>query len=83
MDVGLPWEGGVGGSRSRYSSLRGSLGNLVRRRPEMLNVREEEVRAHGLSEPSGQYDIVYACRYARGTRVLDVERRVLVDRLSD
>ena len=74
-----------GGPRSRCSSLRRSLGDSERQRSEMVNVQEERVRALGLSEPSRQSDddIVYVCRYARGTRLLDVERSVLADRLSD
>lgn len=82
VDVGPRWKGGWVQILISLQ-VRGSLGNSVRRRSEMVNVRGEVMRALGLSEPSGRNAIVYACRYARGTRMLDVECSVLVDRLSD
>lgn len=68
VDVGPWWKGGGWAKISVSLQARGSLGNSVRRLSEVVNVRGEGAKALGLSEPSVRFDIVYACRYARGTR---------------
>lgn len=55
------------------------FGNSLRRLYEMMNVEIWRVEVSGLSESNARYDIVDACRGARGIRLLEVDSDMLVD----
>ena len=48
----------------------------------MMKVEVWRVEVSGLSESNARYDIVDACRGARGIRLLEVDSNMLVDHLG-